>query len=70
MLMNHKNFCFTQIPDITNDMIFLQSPTKTLFLAHFWPFLQDGDFFQKKIQLCHKQNYIWAPNTMLSSEKN
>ena len=38
MLMNHKNFHFTQIPDKTNDMIFLKSP-KTLFLGHFWPFL-------------------------------
>ena len=37
MLMNHKNFCFTQIPDKTNDMIFLKSP-KTMFLGHFWPF--------------------------------
>ena len=30
MLMNHKNFHFTQIPDKTNDMIFLKSP-KTIF---------------------------------------
>ena len=34
MLMNHKNFCFTEIPDKTNDIIFLKSP-KTLFLGHF-----------------------------------
>ena len=46
MLMNHKNFHFTQIPDKTNDMIFLKSP-KTLFWGHFWPFLPNGDFFQK-----------------------
>ena len=46
MLMNHKNFHFTQIPDKTNDMIFLKSP-KTMFLGHFWPFLPNGDFFQK-----------------------
>ena len=38
MLMNHKNFHFTQIPDKTNDMIFLKSP-KTMFLGHFWLFL-------------------------------
>ena len=56
MLMNHKNFHFTQIPDKTNDMIFLKSP-KTMFLGHFWPFLPDGDFFQK-IQLCHTQLYM------------
>ena len=30
MLMNHKNLHFTQIPDKTNDMIFLKNP-KTLF---------------------------------------
>ena len=37
MLMNHKNFDFTQIPDKTNDVIFLKSP-KTMFLGHFWTF--------------------------------
>ena len=30
MLMNHKNFHFTQIPDKTNDGIFLKSP-ETMF---------------------------------------
>ena len=35
MLMNHKNFHFTQIPEKTNDVIFLKSP-KTMFLGHFW----------------------------------
>ena len=30
MLMNHKNFRFTQIPDKTNDMIFLKSPKALL----------------------------------------
>ena len=34
MLKNHKNFRFTQIPDKTNDVIFLKSP-KTLFGAIF-----------------------------------
>ena len=34
MLMDHKNFRFTQIPDKTNEMIFLKSP-QTLFLGHF-----------------------------------
>ena len=56
MLMNHKNLRFTQIPDKTNDMIFFKSP-KTLFLCYFWPFLPDGDFFQK-IQLCHTLLYV------------
>ena len=30
MLMNHKNFHFTQILDKTNDIMFLKSP-KTMF---------------------------------------
>ena len=34
MLMNHKNFDFTQIPEETNDIIFLKS-SKTMFLGHF-----------------------------------
>ena len=69
MLMNHKNFHFTQIPDKTNDMIFLKSP-KTLFLGHFWPFLVIfawWGFFPKNLAVTH--NYIWAPNTMLSFRK-
>ena len=53
MLMNHNNFRFTQIPDKTNDMIFLKSP-KTMFLGHFRLFLPDVDFFQK-IRLRHTQ---------------
>ena len=36
MLMNHKNFRYTQIPDKTNAMISLES-SKTLFLGHFCP---------------------------------
>ena len=48
MLMNHKNFCFTQIPDKTDDVNFLKS-SQTLFLGHFRPFLvifaQWGFFF-------------------------
>ena len=54
MLMNRKNFHFTQIPDKTNDVIFLKS-SKTLFLGHFdyfWSLLPAEDFFQK-IWLCH-----------------
>ena len=56
MLMNHKNFHFTQIPDKNNDVIFLKSP-KTMFLGHFWSFLPDWDFFQK-IWHCHTQLYM------------
>ena len=46
MLMNHKNFHLTQIPDKTNDMIFLKSQKIMLTI------LADGDFSQK-IWLCH-----------------
>ena len=53
MLMNHKNFDFTQIPDKTNDAIFLKSP-KTMFLGHFDHFYLMGIFFQ----LCHIQLYM------------
>ena len=34
MLMNHKNFCFTKLPDRNTNVIFLKSP-KTLFLEDF-----------------------------------
>ena len=37
MLKTHKDFPFTQIPDKTNDIIFLKSP-KNPFLGHFLPF--------------------------------
>ena len=53
MLINHKNFHFTQIPDKTSDMIFLKSP-KTLFWAifdHFWSFLPNGDYGQMEGQM-------------------
>ena len=46
MLMNHKKLHFTQIPDKTNDTIFLKSQ-KTMFLGNFWPFLPDVNFFWK-----------------------
>ena len=51
--MNHKKINFTQIPDKTNDMIYLKSP-KNLFWAisdHFWSFWPHGE----KIQICHMQ---------------
>ena len=64
MLMNHKNFHFTQIPDKTNDVILLKYP-KTMFLGHFWPILVIfalGIFSKKFGSVTH--HYIWAPNTM------
>ena len=51
MLMNHKNFNFTQISDKTNVAISLKS-LKTMFWSHFWSFLPNEDFSQK-IWLCH-----------------
>ena len=61
--MNHSNFHFTQIPDKTNDVIFLKSP-ETLFLRHFWSFLSDF-FSQKNPALSHRT--IYEP---LNYEKN
>ena len=63
MLMNHKNFPFTPIPDKTNDMIFLKSP-KPCFWAifnHFWLFCPMGLFF-KILALSHTIiNELQAP---------
>ena len=53
MLMNHKNFDFTRIPDKTNDVIFLKSP-KTMLLGHFWTILvifARWEFFPKNLAL-------------------
>ena len=61
MLMNHKSFHFTQIPDKTNDAIFLKS-RKTLILDHFLTIFGHFclmDFFPKNPAVTH--NYIWAP---------
>ena len=51
MLMNHKNFDFTQIPDKTKDVVFLKSP-KTIF-DHFYLM----GIFSKKSS-CHTQLYM------------
>ena len=70
MLMNHKNFYFTQIPNKTNDVIFLKSPN-TMFFGNFRPFLvvfAGWGFFPKNLAVTH--NHIWAPKTMLSFRKN
>ena len=60
MLMNHKNFYFTQIPDKTNDVIFLKKSKDHVFgpfLTIFGHFCLMGIFFQK-IQLSHTQLYM------------
>ena len=59
MLMNHKNFHFTQIQDKTNDVIFLKRP-KTIFLGHFWPFsviFTWWGLFPKNLALSHIIRY-------------
>ena len=64
MLMSHKNFHFTQIPDKTNGVIFLKSP-KNMFLGHFWPFLVIyawWRFFPKNPALSHIT--IYGPLTL------
>ena len=55
MLINHKNFHLTQIPDKTNKAIFLKSP-KSPF-GHFCPMR----IFSKKSGPV-TYNYIWVPN--------
>ena len=69
MLMNHKNFYFTQIPDNNNYVIFLKSP-KTMFLEHFWSFLPDGDFFQKNLALSHITRYGLLTPCKVSEKPN
>ena len=61
MLMNPKNFYFTQVSDITKDVIFFKSQ-KIMFLDHFGPM----GIFSKNIRLSHTT--IWAPAIMLSSK--
>ena len=61
MLMSHKNFHFTQIPDKTNDIIFFKKLKNPVF-GHCWPFLvifSWWGFFPKNLTVTH--NYMWAP---------
>ena len=67
MLMNHKNFHFTQILGKTNDVIFLKCP-KTMFWAISDDFCPMGIFSKKSGSVTH--NYMWASNTMLSFKKD
>ena len=53
VLMNHKNFQFTQIPNKTNDVIL---PCFWAIFNHFWSFLPDEDFFKKTG--CHTELYM------------
>ena len=72
MLMNHKNFHLIQVPDKTNDTIFLKSP-KTLFLGQFWPFLVIfawWGFFQKNPALSNATIYgLLTPCLVLKKTK-
>ena len=69
MLMNHKNFHFTQIPDKSNGAIFLKSP-KIMFLGHFWSFLPNGDFFPKNPALSHTTIYVPLTPCYVSEKTN
>ena len=57
MSMNHTNFRFTQIPDKTNDMIFLKSPVFGPFLTILGHFCLMGIFSKKSGSVTH--NYIY-----------
>ena len=52
MLMSHRNYHFTKIPDKTNDVIFLKS-SETMFLGHLCPMR----IFFHKIWLSHTTIY-------------
>ena len=59
VLMNHNNFQFTQIPDKTNDMIFLKSPeTIQKVWVIFGHFCLMGIFSKKSQYSCHTQLYM------------
>ena len=72
MSMNHKNFCFTQTPDKSNDVIFLESlktlPIFGLFLTILGHFCLIGFFSNKSSSFTHA--YIWVSNTMLTFHAN
>ena len=68
MLMNHKNFYFTQIPDKTNNNFLKKSKNHVFgpFLTIFGHFCPMGIFSKKSGSVIH--NYIRAPNTMLQKK--
>ena len=68
MLMNHKIFHSTQIPEKTDYMIFLKKPPVFgSFLTIFGQFCLIGIFSKNSGSVTY--NYIWAPNRMLSFRK-
>ena len=59
MLMNHKSFRFTTIPDKTNDLIFLKNKKNAVsgpFLTIFGHFCQMQIFSEKSGSVTH--NYM------------
>ena len=64
MLINRKNFCFTQIPDKTNES---KNPVLGSFLTIFGHVCQMRIFSKKFGSVTH--NYILAPSTILSLRK-
>ena len=67
MSMNHNNFHFTQIPDKTNDPIFLKN-SKNHIVGPFEVIFAQWRSFPQNLAVTH--NYIWAPNIMLTFRKN
>ena len=65
MLMNHKNFDFTQMPYKTSDVILLKS-LETMFLSYYLTIFAQWGFFPKNPAVT---KYI-APNIKLSFRKN
>ena len=65
MLINHKNFDFTQIPGKTNDLL---KNSKNHVFGPFSTIFARWRFFRKHPAVTH--NYIWAPKIMLSFSKN
>ena len=64
MLMNQKNFHFTQIPGKTNDIIFLKSPkTKNHVFEPFLTIFARWGFFPKNPALSHTT--IYGPLTTM-----
>ena len=64
MLINRKNFCFTQIPDKTNES---KNPVLGSFLTIFGHVCQMMIFSKTFGSVTH--NYILAPSTILSLRK-
>ena len=68
MLMNHKNFHFTKLPDKNDDVIFLKSP-KAMFWAIFGHFCL-MEIFSKNLALPHTTIYEPLTSCQVSEKTN